>query len=258
MEAPAAVDYRVAVNLARDLALLAFDERSAGLSGGARLDNTLAGAELVSLVRLGRVAVDRGRATVVDRTPSPDPQLEFGFATLAASVEPQWVHVWLARRAFALGARYLERLQAEGSVERRRSRRLGVFPVQQLRLASGSDRADLVDRVRSAALDTAGDPGDRIFAALVQLAGLAPGAERDRLARLTATLVGTGSDGEPQPGSTGSGTVEPVTTGEAELAALRATAGRVRGLPRPERRGSGLDPDVQRAFELNWSAQHHQ
>ncbi|MFE9428846.1 GPP34 family phosphoprotein [Kitasatospora sp. NPDC006697] len=223
------------MNLARGVALVAFDGRSGALRGGERLDLALAGAELVSLARAERIAVQRGRVIILDETPVGSTQLDVALATLRPFSEPHLLSPWLHRRALGLRGRYLGDLHEAGEVEPRGRRRFGLFGDRRSQLTATSSRRDLLLQLDSDA------PADPTFAALVHLAAITRKDLRRRLAATVGNLDAEGGD-------------RITGAAKAERVALFATRDAARRVREPQSSSDyPLDPDVQRAWDLGRS-----
>lgn len=117
-------------DLAGELVLLAV-ESSPRAHPARALDAGVLGAEVVELALAGRVQVTKDRVSVVDPAPTGRRTLDERLSDLVAAGAPQQLARYLERRSRGLRDRTLDRLAAEGLVEERPSRWLGVFRLRR-------------------------------------------------------------------------------------------------------------------------------
>ncbi|GAB7184148.1 hypothetical protein ATKI12_3979 [Kitasatospora sp. Ki12] len=140
------------VTLAEELMLLSLDDESGVAKDGAAAGWAVAGGLLAELALAGRVALDEGRLSVIDPTPTGDPLLDERLERLV-----EWIGgkapgkakaaEWLTRdRATAVRAA-VDRLCERGLVVEERHRVLGLFPVRRYPEADGSVERELRGRL---------------------------------------------------------------------------------------------------------------
>lgn len=147
----APVPERASPSLAREACIAAIDPAS-----GRRWPNTdyaVAGALLGELARERRIEVSgtgrKARLTVRDSTPLGNPELDSALTILDAGGPGQKV----TGNVPLLGSdRLVKRLVADGVLEERSEKRLGVFTVHRLDPTPAAGRDELVARLRSALL----------------------------------------------------------------------------------------------------------
>ncbi|OEU90152.1 hypothetical protein DB35_02215 [Streptomyces abyssalis] len=106
----------------RDLMIIALDVTPSRPVKQGELSLALAGAELVDLLGAGAVTLEDDLIVPGDGTPVTDPLLERAAASFAREAPHEPVGDWLWRRGRGLASAYLDALQAEGQLTRRRSR----------------------------------------------------------------------------------------------------------------------------------------
>ena len=156
----------------RELALLAWDDRTGELDGGPELGCALAGAELFDLLEAGRLGIRGANLAVLGRTqtePSTgDPQFDRAIAVIKLIPEPKTVQAWIKRHAPELRDSYRALLETEGTIAPQRGRRLGLIPTSRTALTDPSERDELLARL--SLLENEDEP----FTALAHRAGLTP------------------------------------------------------------------------------------
>ncbi|GGP37483.1 GOLPH3/VPS74 family protein [Saccharothrix coeruleofusca] len=115
------------MNLAEELALLAYDDSGAARVGQPALGYGLAGALLAELALAGRVDVVDRRVAVLDPTPPQEPAVRAVLARIAADKprKPKW---WVAKLSKGLTTQVLDGLVGAGVLRREKGRVLWVFP----------------------------------------------------------------------------------------------------------------------------------
>lgn len=158
----------------RELALLAWDDRTGELDGGPELGCALAGAELIDLLETGRLGIQGTNLAVLGRTQTQthpetgDPQFDRAIVVIKLIPEPKTVQAWIKRHAPELRDTYRALLESEGTIASRRGRRLGLIPTSRTALTDPSERDELISRLSLLASE------DEPFAALAHRAGLTP------------------------------------------------------------------------------------
>jgi Golgi phosphoprotein 3 (GPP34) len=154
--------------LAARLYLLAYDPAKGRLVGG-ELGYVLRAAALTDLLHRGHLVDRDGKAEVNARLPAPaDPVLSMVLDEVASARPRSWQH-WVGRRIGPVRAAVAGELAAQGWIELRPHRVLGVLPTTRVVLLRPGVIGKLGDRVRAALRAETGelDPAD---AALVALA----------------------------------------------------------------------------------------
>lgn len=155
------------VPLTDELLLLGYDDtRGKPVLGTYRLDLALAGAVLLDLTLAGRIDVDGKHVAVRDPAPTDDPVADAALARIAAD-KPRTPQAWVERLQKGLRDRVLDRLVAQGAVERVEDRVLGFIP--RTRYPAGDPRPEADARAR---LDGAIRHGVRPDARTAALASL--------------------------------------------------------------------------------------
>ncbi|TDT95846.1 Golgi phosphoprotein 3 GPP34 [Streptomyces sp. 846.5] len=183
----------------RELALLAWDDRTGELGGGPELGCALAGAELLDLLETGRLGIHGANLAVLGRTQTEphtgDPQFDRAIAVIKLIPEPKVIQAWIKRHAPGLRDSYRALLESEGAIAPRRGRRLGLIPTSRIALTDPSERDELIARLSLLATD------DEPFAALAHRAGLTPllfpGPENEELRESVAETTRSLSEALP-------------------------------------------------------------
>ncbi|MFC1403674.1 MULTISPECIES: GPP34 family phosphoprotein [Streptacidiphilus] len=183
----------------RELALLAWDDRTGELDGGPELGCALAGAELLDLLEAGRLGIRGANLTLLGRTQTEphtgDPRFDRAIAVIKLIPEPKVVQAWIKRHAPELRDSYRALLEDEGTIAPRRGRRLGLIPTSRTALADPSERDGLIARLSLLATE------DEPFAALAHRAGLTPllfpGPEQEELRESIAETTRSLSEALP-------------------------------------------------------------
>ena len=148
--------------IAEDLAVLLLDPHTGRrLVDGTAFDRALAGAMLLDLALAGALVPDSAgaRARLIPSGPATaDPLLEGARARLTPG--PYKAQRAVERLARGSWKRVIERLEADGAVERASSRVLGIFPTTTWTLTGSSRRPALLTGV-TAALRGRADPDQR-------------------------------------------------------------------------------------------------
>ena len=183
----------------RELALLAWNDRTGELDGGPELGCALAGAELLDLLEAGRIGVHGANLAVLGRTQTQphtgDPQFDRAIAVIKLIPEPKVIQAWIKRHAPELRDSYRALLENEGAIAPQRGRRLGLIPTSRIALTDPSEREELIARL--SLLTTEDEP----FAALAHRAGLTPllfsGPEHEELRESIAETTRSLSEALP-------------------------------------------------------------
>ncbi|MFJ8621914.1 GPP34 family phosphoprotein [Kitasatospora sp. NPDC093550] len=140
------------VTLAEELMLLSLDDESGVAKDSSSAGWAVAGGLLADLALAGRVALDEGRITVTDRTPTGDPLLDERLERLT-----EWVGrkapgkakaaEWLTRDHATAVRSTVQRLCERGLVVEESRRVLGLFPVRRYPEADGSVERELRARL---------------------------------------------------------------------------------------------------------------
>lgn len=145
-----------AMSTAEDFLLIATDPVSGKpLIGSPQADPVFGGAFLLDLVTTGRLTLQgegrKARVVVVDRTPVDDPLTERAFARIRnrGLQKPQNVVTKLGKNGRML---LYESLAKQGSVHRRPTKALGIFPLTRHDVVDTARRDDLRVRIHSALL----------------------------------------------------------------------------------------------------------
>lgn len=136
------------MNLAEELALLAYGDDGAPDTDGVHLDNGLGGALLLELALAGRVdAVDR-KVVVRDRTPTGDPLVDRALDRIVSAGRPRRPSHWVAKFAKDVRRPTLDRLVTGGVLTREQDRVLLVFPRTRYPAPGGLEPAPETDARR--------------------------------------------------------------------------------------------------------------
>ncbi|HWS33873.1 MAG TPA: GPP34 family phosphoprotein [Actinoplanes sp.] len=182
------------LNLAAQLLLIGLDEQGEPHPAAAALDYGLAGAALIDLARLGRVAVAAGSVTVTGRAPTGDPTLDHALRALPD--DGLGNEEAINRLREGLRQATVEPLVAGGVLRREKHRLLWVIPDERFP-AAGGVQAALRDRL-AGALDGEAvlDTSTAALLSLVRSTGLEeaafPGRPKPAVrARIEACTSGT-------------------------------------------------------------------
>ncbi|MFJ6618707.1 GPP34 family phosphoprotein [Kitasatospora sp. NPDC091335] len=145
------------VTLAEELMLLSLDDESGVAKDAATAAWAVTGGILAELVLAERVALDDGRLTVTDRTPTGEPLLDGRLARLDAWVAGRRAGRakaadWLTKDRSTAVADAVGRLCERGLVVEERRRALGIFPVRRYPEADGSVERELRERLAATVL----------------------------------------------------------------------------------------------------------
>ncbi|MFF4925315.1 GPP34 family phosphoprotein [Kitasatospora sp. NPDC001261] len=148
------------VTLAEELMLLSLDDESGVAKDAATAAWAAAGGILAELVLAERVAIEEGRLTVTDRTPTGEPLVDGRLARLdewAAGRRSGKAKAadWLTRDRSTVVADTVARLCERGLVVEERRRALGIFPVRRYPEADGGAERELRARLAAVVLDGA-------------------------------------------------------------------------------------------------------
>ena len=214
--------------LGDDLVLLTIRPNGV-IAAAAKLQYALSGSELVRLAALGRVGIERGRIVVLDKAPTGDLLLDEALASMDGGAQAPTARQWVARNRDELVRRYLDRLDAAGTIQLERRKALGLISVNGWTVLDAGRRA-----AAKARLDAVAHGTGSVSASEVALAGLAtaiglppiiyPGiggfGARRRIAR--AARGGSSAAGMTHADSTPPADAPDVATGAATDAAVRA------------------------------------
>lgn len=181
--------------------LLAHDDDGRLLSAEPVVSAGLAGAMLIDLLLMQRVAVAEGRLCVADPASTGDPELDLTLEAVAANTEPTGPRAWVSWISAGAYERTATALDVAGIVQRTTIRRLGLVPVTRCVPTKPDDLVRLRSRLRFGVHSTeAPDAATAALAGLVRVLRLhralllsmpsvALQAELDRLARTSMTTV---------------------------------------------------------------------
>ncbi|MET8542614.1 GPP34 family phosphoprotein [Kitasatospora sp. NPDC004799] len=160
------------VTLAEELMLLSLDDESGVAKDATTASWAAAGGILAELVLAGRVAIDEGRLTVTDRTPTGEPLVDGRLARLdewaaGRGAGKAKAADWLIKDRTTAVADTVARLCERGLVVEERRRAFGIFPVRRYPEADGAVERELRGRLAAVVLD--GAEPDLRTAALVAL-----------------------------------------------------------------------------------------
>jgi Golgi phosphoprotein 3 (GPP34) len=102
--------------LGEDLVLLSIDPERGRIRTAQRIDYGLMGSELVRLAAARRIDIVRDWITVLDAAPTGDAELDAALQSLASARRPPRARTWVAHRRRGIGAAYLARLAAAGTL----------------------------------------------------------------------------------------------------------------------------------------------
>jgi hypothetical protein len=180
------------LTLPETLLFLGFAAEKGTTRDGLALSYALAGAQLQELALAGRIAIDPEHVTVVDATPTGDPQLDELLAKIAsASDRPRKPGHWVMKRKSTAVATYSRRLTGVRALTRRRTRVLGIIPRTVFPVINVAAREELLAEVKAALSSPAPPPRDAALIALLHVTGLArklvddPG-QRDRAKQIAS------------------------------------------------------------------------
>ncbi|GAA0808480.1 GOLPH3/VPS74 family protein [Spirilliplanes yamanashiensis] len=159
------------VTLLDELVLLAYDDDGERRLGSTELEYGLGGALLLELALAGRVDVDGNRVVVVDASPVGEPLIDAALARVAAEQKPRKPGHWVDKLRRGARDAVLERLVAQGTLDRAEQKVLWVFPRTQYPVPGGVEppaETDARQRMRAAVTST-GDVADPRTAALCSL-----------------------------------------------------------------------------------------
>ncbi|HET9167955.1 MAG TPA: GPP34 family phosphoprotein [Actinospica sp.] len=263
------------MTLGADLVMLAVDEHQGTLSQTRQLAFALAGAELVDLARLRRIAATpEARVKVTESLGTGDPVLDATLHALSSSDDGLLLEDVVAIHLPDRIARQVTALLDAGELSGRAiTTTLGGQPTYYgLRPADPLRRQKLIERLAAAA-EWREDLALEAFGALVHITGLSSATlrrgQRRARRRLEDLARRFGETWRYLPGcppelvldrdDLAPGQVHPQQEQPWRLAVLLAVeeAGRrVAALPRPSQGGGGLDRDVANAANLNWALRH--
>src|SRR3954454_2133212 len=153
------------------LLLALHDEKGSVIPAAAPvLNGVLIGASLMELALRGRLYDNPDRTVSADPTPTGDVILDGIAARIAGATPPREPRFWvdrLSRDLPNLKDRLLERLVANGVLERRDQRILWAFPSRRFPLADATAEQQARDRIRAVILS--GQEADQRTAALITL-----------------------------------------------------------------------------------------
>jgi Golgi phosphoprotein 3 (GPP34) len=158
--------------LGEDLVLLSIDPERGRIRTAQLIDYGLMGSELVRLAAARRIDIVRDWITVLDAAPTGDAELDAALQSLASARRPPRPKAWVAHRRRGIGAAYLARLTAAGTLSAEQDR---TFIVRRTRWRV-NDAGRLAEaRARlDAAARSAGpvDPAQAAYAGLAHAIGL--------------------------------------------------------------------------------------
>jgi hypothetical protein len=158
------------MNLAEELALLAYGDDGAPDTDGVHLDNGLGGALLLELALAGRVDVEDRKVVVRDPTPTGDPLVDRALDRIVSVGKPRRPSDWVAKLARDARKSTLDRLVTDGVLTRERDRVLLVFPRTRYPAPDGREPAPETDaRQRLASAVSGTGPVEPRTAALCAL-----------------------------------------------------------------------------------------
>ncbi|MEU7903752.1 GPP34 family phosphoprotein [Actinoplanes sp. NPDC049118] len=164
------------MNLAEELALLAYGDDGVADIDSVHLDNGLGGSLLLELALAGRVDVEDKKVVVRDPAPTGDQLVDRALDRLVSDGRPRRPSHWVAKFAKDTRGPTLDRLVAEGVLTREQDRVLLVFPRTRYPAPDGVEPAPETDaRQRlAAAVSEAGpvEPRTAALCALVAATGL--------------------------------------------------------------------------------------
>ena len=146
----------------RDLLMVAFDTDSGRPPEQGDLSLALAGAELIDLLDVQAIRLDRERIVPVRRPATGDRLLDEAASSLVRQEPYESVGDWLWRRGRGLFAYYLAALEPERQITRQR-RRWRLFRTSRTMLADSPAHRAAAKRWTS---------GDAVLAALAAVAGI--------------------------------------------------------------------------------------
>lgn len=163
------------LTLPETLLFLGFDAEKGTTRRGLALSYALGGAQLHELALAGRIAIDADAVTVVDGTPTGDPDVDELLAKIAsASDRPRKPGHWVMKRKSTAVAIYARRLTSARALTRRRTRVLGIFPRTVYPVINVDAREAVLAQVRTALSSPAQpSPRDAALIALLHVTGLA-------------------------------------------------------------------------------------
>ncbi len=138
------------LSLRDDVFLLAHDDAGKLIAPEAHVGAGLAGATLIDLLLLGRVAVVDGRLAVVDPTTTGDEETDATVDAIAANTAPCGPRAWVSWISHGAYERVAEQMAGSGLVRRSVVRRLGLLPTARYLAEDPDDLVRVRARVRFA------------------------------------------------------------------------------------------------------------
>jgi hypothetical protein len=129
----------------QDLLIVALDVVPSRPLEPGDLSLALAGAEVIDLIEAGALTLDGDRIVPGDSRALADPMLDGAAASLVRQVPYESVEDWLWRRGRGLSLAYLDFLEAEGHITRKRGRWLPIR-TGRTALADSPARSHAADR----------------------------------------------------------------------------------------------------------------
>ncbi len=160
------------LSLSEEYVLLSLDDRQGSFSMYAGYG--LVAAMLMDLLRRGRLAVEAGKASVIDSTPTGDPALDDLLAGLAGK-PPKALSAWISQLGMGAGycGAFARRLVDAGILCEEERRFLRLFPHKRYPEALHGPENEIVSRLRSVLLtESAADEATSALVALVEASGL--------------------------------------------------------------------------------------
>jgi hypothetical protein len=125
------------MNLAEELTLIAYGDDGSPVTDGMHLDNGLGGALLLELALAGKVDVDDKKVVVLDAAPTGDPLVDRALARITEETRTRKAGHWVSKFAKDTREQVLDRLVAEGVLQRERGKVMGLFPRTRYPAAHG-------------------------------------------------------------------------------------------------------------------------
>lgn len=139
----------MALTLAEELTLLAYDDDTGKSKADVFFEYGLGGALLAELAVLEKVTLSGKKVSVVDATPTGDPQLDAALAAIADS-PPRSPKRWVERLRKGTKPAMLQRLVDRGLLRRHEGKVLLVFPMTTYPTRDGRPEQEIRQRLRDA------------------------------------------------------------------------------------------------------------
>jgi hypothetical protein len=157
-------------SLREEVFLLAHHDDGRLIGAEPSISAGLAGATLIDLLLLGRVAVGSGRLVVIDSATTGDPEGDATLEAIAANTDPTGPRAWVSWISAGAYERAATGLETAGVIKRTVVRRLGLLTSNRCYPADPDQLVRLRSRLRYAVhSSTSADPRTAALAGLVRV-----------------------------------------------------------------------------------------